>query len=218
MMQHSILLMEMYEAMLTAMGPSGWWPADSAFEVSVGAILTQNTNWGNVEKALDNLKKADALTPSKMAALPPAELAEHIRPSGFYKVKAGRLRNFLTFLKEEADYDLEALASYDSFSLREMLLDVKGIGPETADSILLYAFEKPSFVVDAYTKRILNRHALIPEQTHYDEMRDLFMGALEPDQAIYNEYHALIVRIAKEYCKPKNPLCEQCPLEPFLER
>lgn len=216
-MQRSIVLNKMYKAMLEALGPSGWWPANTPFEVAVGAILTQNTNWSNVEKAIANLRSADALTPSALLDLPEATLAELIRPSGYYKVKATRLRNMLTFLQQETDCDFDALQSYETSILRERLLGVKGIGPETADSILLYALGKPSFVVDAYTKRIMNRHALIHEDCHYEELRELFTDALPEDVGLYNEFHALLVRVGNRFCRPRKPLCDQCPLEPFLD-
>ena len=196
--------------------------------VAVGAVLTQNTNWGNVEKAVGNLRAVDALTPEGMARLTADELAECIRPSGYYRVKAGRLLNLLAFLREECSHDLAALAARDLEELRPLLLAVKGIGPETADSILLYALNKPTFVVDAYTKRILNRHALIvdcvdrlqrsfTQDAGYEEIREFFMDALDPAPGLFNEYHALLVRVAKQFCIKKAPHCDGCPLQPFLD-
>ncbi len=217
-MNREKLLMDMYEAMLGALGPSGWWPARTPFEVAVGAVLTQNTNWKNVEKAIAALDAAGALDPRAMAALAPARLAELIRPSGYFQVKTARLRALLAFLDEACGYDLAALARRDLDALRPALLRVRGVGPETADSILLYALNQPTFVVDAYTRRILARHALIPEDTPYEETREFFMDVLEPDVALFNEYHALIVRVAKDWCRKAAPRCEGCPLQPFLER
>lgn len=216
-MPRDILLLDMYQAMLDTLGPSHWWPADSPFEMIVGAVLTQNTNWGNVEKALDRLRSARALAPEAMEALSADELAELIRPSGYYRVKATRLKALLAFLRDACGHDLDALAREDLEDLRPRLLSVKGVGPETADSILLYALEKPSFVVDAYTKRLLSRHALIVEDAGYDEMRDFFMDALDHDTALFNEYHALIVRTGKDYCTARKAKCDGCPLQPFLD-
>ena len=216
-MTREALLMAMYQAMLDAKGPSGWWPAQTPFEMIVGAVLTQNTNWGNVEKALDNLRGADALSPGGIEALGGDELADLIRPSGYYRVKAVRLKALVARLREECGHDLDELARRPLDDLRPALLEVKGVGPETADSILLYALEKPSFVVDAYTKRILSRHALIAEDAGYDEMREFFMDVLEPDVALFNEYHALIVRVGKAHCAARTPKCDGCPLQPFLD-
>jgi endonuclease-3 related protein len=210
-------LLNMYQAMLDRLGSSRWWPGQSPFEVAVGAILTQNTSWANVEKAIANLRADDLLDPERLHALPEDALAERIRPAGYYRLKAGRLRNFLRFLREECGYDLAALGNGDLDQARQRLLAVKGVGPETADSILLYALERPSFVVDAYTKRILNRHGLVVEDADYDEMRELFMDVLPEDVALYNEFHALIVRTAKEWCRKQKPLCDACPLQPFLD-
>lgn len=217
-MNREKLLLEMYEAMLAALGPSGWWPGRTPFEVAVGAVLTQNTNWKNVEKAIAALDGAGALEPRAMAALAPARLAELIRPSGYFQVKQARLRALLEFLDAECGYDFAALARRGLDELRPALLAVRGVGPETADSILLYALDQPTFVVDAYTRRILSRHALIPGDVPYEEMREFFMDALTPDTALYNEYHALIVRVGKDWCRKAAPRCEGCPLEPFLER
>jgi len=211
------LLLNMYGSMLEALGPSCWWPGETPFEVAVGAILTQNTNWRNVEKAINNLRRAQVLTAQKLYGLPEENLAELIRPAGFFRLKAARLKHFLEFLKDECDLELSALASQDLETLRPKLLNVKGIGPETADSILLYALNMPSFVVDAYTGRVLNRHCLIPEDAPYEEIRSFFMDVLDPDTELYNEYHALLVRVGKNWCKTKKPLCGQCPLNTYLE-
>lgn len=207
----------MYDTMLEALGPSDWWPADSPFEVAVGAILTQNTNWQNVEKALENLKKADCLNAHRMLELSPEELAELIRPAGYFRIKTGRLRNMLAYLRDEADWEIEALAGRDMEQNREGFLSVKGIGPETADAIVLYALGQPTFVVDAYTHRMFHRHGLIAEDADYHSVQELFMDNLPSDAALFNEYHALIVRVGKEWCLKKQGLCETCPLGSFLE-
>jgi endonuclease-3 related protein len=217
-MNRRSLLYAMYDAMLEALGPSHWWPGETPFEVAVGAILTQNTNWSNTARAIANLRAAGVLTPAALAALPDTRLAELIRPAGYFRLKAGRLKNFLRFLRNEAGLSMAALNGKSLATLRPKLLEVKGVGPETADSILLYALHQPTFVVDAYTRRILSRHGMVPEDAGYDEMRDLYLGALDPDPALYNEYHALLVRVGKDFCRPKAPRCAACPLAPFLER
>lgn len=206
------LLIEIYESLLSAFGPQGWWPAETPFEVCVGAILTQNTNWQNVEKAIQNLKEKNLLEPEKLYGLPLEELAQLIRPCGYYNLKAKRLRNFLTFLFSEYQGDLSAMAKEETESLREKLLTVRGLGPETVDSILLYAFERPVFVVDAYTYRIFSRHRLIPEEIDYESLRTFFETNLPEDVSLYKEYHALIVACGKALCKKARPLCETCPL------
>lgn len=210
------ILTGMYEALLSRLGPSHWWPGETPFEIAVGAILTQNTNWKNVEQAIANLRKANAMTPAGLRALPPAQLEEHIRPSGHFRIKAARLIQFLEFLEQESCTEIEELGRQNPYDLREKLLAVRGIGPETADCILLYSLGKPSFVVDAYTVRMLGRHGLIPEQTHYHEVQDIFHAALPEDAQVYNEYHALIVRAAKQWCSKSKPKCADCPLRSFL--
>lgn len=217
-MNRRSLLLNMYDAMLGALGPSHWWPGETPFEKAVGAILTQNTNWGNAARAIANLKQAKVLAPAALLAMPDTQLAELIRPAGYFRLKAARLRNFLHFLRSEAGLSMPALAEKGLATLRPKLLEVKGVGPETADSILLYALGLPTFVVDAYTRRILSRHGLIPEDAGYDEMRDLFMDSLDPDPGLFNEFHALLVRVGKDSCRTKAPLCPACPLSPFLER
>ncbi|MBU0481050.1 MAG: endonuclease III domain-containing protein [Proteobacteria bacterium] len=203
---------EIYRRLLDHFGPQGWWPGETPFEVMVGAVLTQNTNWGNVEKAITNLKNAGFLSLEALADLDRNVLAELIRPSGYYNLKAKRLKNLLAAITEN-EGDLDDYFACDLETLREKLLQVKGIGPETADSIILYAAEKPSFVVDAYTVRILRRHDLVWEEADYHEIRELFMDSLPEDTALYNEYHALIVKTAKEFCLKNNPRCEECPLK-----
>ena len=214
--QRGKLLEDMYAGMREAMGPSGWWPADSPFEVMVGAVLTQNTAWGNVEKAIAALKAARLLEPRAMRGLAVGDLEALIRPAGFFRVKAQRLRALLDWLREACGYELEALQDRDTADLREELLGVKGIGPETADCILCYALERPSFVVDAYTRRVFSRHGLVPETIGYEALRSWFMEALPQDAPLYNEYHGLIVRVAKQYCRKREVFCEACPLAAFL--
>jgi endonuclease-3 related protein len=204
--------MSFYEKLLARFGPQHWWPGETPFEVMVGAILTQNTNWTNVEKAIASLKLAGLLEPRMLLAVDPPLLARLIRPAGYYNVKTKRLRAFLQWLVEAHDGKVEALRGRSVGSLREELLAVKGIGRETADSILLYAIGLPTFVIDAYTHRILRRHGLVPAETDYDEMKALFEDNLERDAALFNEYHALLVACGKEHCKPR-PVCAGCPLE-----
>lgn len=212
----------MYGALLDRLGPSGWWPGKTPFEVAVGAILTQNTSWKNVARAIENLSAAGALEPAILRGLPPERLEELIRPSGYYRMKARKLHALLEFLDRECDgapdAELSALRGRDWRSLRSLLLEVRGIGPETADSILCYALGQPVFVVDAYTARICTRHGLVPEdEVGYDELQALFMDHLDPDAALCNEFHALLVRVGNGWCARKAPRCQGCPLEPFLE-
>jgi endonuclease-3 related protein len=211
------LLLAYYDAMAEALGPSRWWPGETPFEIALGAILTQNTAWSNVEKAIANLRAAGLLDAEALRGLPVAELEELIRPAGFFRIKAARLRNFLDFLEDACALDLERLRNADTGALRQSLLRVSGIGPETADSILLYALGHSTFVVDAYTRRILHRHMIVPEDVGYDELRDVFMDALPPDTALFNEYHALIVRTGKTWCAKKEGKCPACPLSCFLQ-
>jgi len=205
-------LLEIFDTLLDAYGPRFWWPAETPFEVCVGAILTQNTNWGNVEKAIANLKREGILSPEGLRDVPAERLAELIRPAGYFNVKSGRLKDFIGWLFEKHEGSLDSMFSGDWRLLREELLKVRGIGPETCDSIILYAGHKPSFVVDAYTKRLFSRLGLTAGNTGYEEVRSLFMNCLPPDTGLYNEYHALIVEHCKERCR-KRPLCEDCPLQ-----
>ena len=195
-------------------GPQYWWPAKTPFEVIVGAILTQNTSWSNVVKAIDNLKKREFLSFKKMLRVRPALLKECIRPAGYYNVKTKRLKNFLVFLQNECSGDLSRLFSQPLMKLRAKLLHVNGIGPETADSILLYAARKPIFVVDVYTKRIFSRIGLIREKETYESFQRMFMKSLPKSERVFNEYHALIVAHAKKDCL-KIPRCRQCSLRPL---
>ena len=202
-----------YQKLYACFGRQHWWPAKSPFEVMVGAILTQNTNWVNVEKAIRNLKERRVLFPKGLYGLTEKQLAGLIRPAGYYNVKAKRLREFLTFLFREYQGSVARMFSCDTRRLRQQLLRVNGIGPETADSILLYALKKPVFVVDAYTRRIFSRHKLVSEGVGYDEVQGLFMRHLKKDTQLFNEYHALIVRLGKEFCLKNKPRCEICPLK-----
>ncbi len=204
-------LQQIYDQLHRRFGPQHWWPGDSPFEIMVGAVLTQNTNWANVEKAIANLKQADVLTPQGMHALPLADLAEIIRPAGTFRRKAQRLHKVLVWLCEDHDGTLAALGDIATDRLREELLGVKGVGPETADSILLYALNRPVFVVDTYTARVAVRHELIEPPFDYHMLQDLFMDHLLADVSLFNEYHALLVAAGKDYCKPK-PRCDHCPL------
>ena len=206
---------EIYEILLEHFGPQDWWPGDSPFEIMVGAVLTQNTNWTNVSKAIDNLKQENLLSFEKLHELEVELLAEKIRPAGYFNLKAKRLKNLLDFIGEQYNGSLEELFSEDIYSLREKILTVKGIGPETADSILLYAGNKPVFVVDAYTHRIFSRHSIIAEDEGYYEIQEYFSLSLPEEVKLFNEYHALIVRLGKEFCKKSKPLCGECPLGKF---
>jgi endonuclease-3 related protein len=208
-------LQAVYRNLYDYFGPQHWWPGDTTLEILVGAVLTQNTNWTNVSKAIGNLKQEGLLSLAALSALPADQLAEMIRPSGYFNLKAQRLKNLLALLDGEVAEtgSLADFFSQDLTYLREKLLSVKGIGPETADSILLYAGQKPIFVVDTYTYRFLSRHGLVGEESSYDEMQELFMAALPAEADLYNEYHALLVCLGKEFCKKTNPRCEACPLQ-----
>lgn len=201
-----------YERLHASFGPQHWWPAKTPFEVMVGAILTQNTNWLNVEKAINNLKKNKLLEPQKLYRLSHRRLASLIRPAGYYNIKAKRLKSFLKFLLEYHRGKKKDMSLGQTPILRQQLLSVNGIGPETADSILLYALNKPVFVVDAYTKRILSRHRVIKEDTGYDEVQNLFMTNLKKDAKLFNEFHALLVKLGKDFCLKSRPKCQICPL------
>src|SRR4030042_3794670 len=184
-------LMNIYRRLYKAFGPRHWWPGETAFEVMVGAILTQNTSWTNVERAIQSLKNEGVLNPEGLHRLKKSRLATLIRPSGYFRIKADRLKAFMNFLLENYDGKIGRMGKEELETLSEQLLRVKGIGPETADSILLYGLQKPVFVVDAYTKRILSRHGLIPEKTSYEEIQRLFMRNLPREEKLFNEYHAL---------------------------
>ena len=204
-------LVDVFARLHEEFGPRCWWPAETPFEVCVGAILTQNTNWRNVEKAIANLKGERLLSPEAIRDIEVHQLAAVIKPAGFFNVKALRLKEFVVFLWERYDGDLERMFKVDWMELRRELLAVRGIGPETCDSILLYAGHKPTFVVDAYTRRIFSHLGLIEPAASYEEIRSYFMSNLPEDVKLFNEYHALIVEHAKTYCR-SNPRCTGCPL------
>ena len=210
-MKHVRSLPALYKTLLRAFGPQQWWPGETPFEIAIGAILTQNTNWSNVERAIANLKRVNTLTALALHALPNGELAELIRPAGYFNVKTKRLKAFLDYLIAAHSGSMAKMKRHDIVRLRPELLGVNGIGPETADSILLYALEKPIFVIDAYTKRVLSRHGVLAYEKSYDAFQELYHNALPHEFALFNEYHALFVRIGKEFCKP-TPRCGGCPL------
>ena len=205
-------LTEIYKLLFDRFGPQHWWPGETQFEIITGAILTQNTNWANVEKAIANLKSADLLTPEKLYHHDVSNPAEIIRQAGYYNKKATRLKNFINWLFQNYDGQLINLENLNTDQLRTELLAVKGIGRETADSILLYAFDREIFVIDAYTARVAVRHGLIEPQADYEQLRELFQSNLPRDSQLFNEYHALFVKVGKEFCKPK-ARCPGCPLE-----
>ncbi|HCC69266.1 MAG TPA: endonuclease [Nitrospiraceae bacterium] len=205
-------LNEIYEKLYRAFGPQHWWPGDTPFEVAIGAILTQNTNWGNVEKAIGNIKRKRLMDANKLYSLSTEDLSELIRPAGYFRVKAKRLKEFLGFLINHYRGSMKEMSKGDLRTLRHGLLSVNGIGPETADSILLYSLDKPVFVIDAYTRRVLSRHQIVSEKATYHELQEIFHKNLFRDTKLFNEYHALFVRVGKEYCKP-SPLCTECPLK-----
>ena len=211
------LLREIYERMFAAFGPQKWWPAETAFEVILGAILTQNTAWKNVAVAIGNLRRYGLLNFDSVCGLGAAELAAIIRSSGFYNQKAKKVKTFCNHIQTNWGGILEEFLAQNADALRTDLLAIRGIGPETADSIVLYAAFKPSFVVDAYTYRIFSRHGWVDESISYEELREYFMGAMEPDVALFQEFHALLVRTGHLYCR-KKPLCDSCPLNVFLAR
>ena len=212
---HAALLLY-YKRLQKAYGPQGWWPAHTHFEVILGAILTQNTAWKNVEKAIGRLKQEGRLTPEGLRRMSVRRLASRIRPAGYFNVKAARIKNFIRFLYESYAGSIRRMLAAPVGTLRDQLLAVNGIGPETADSILLYAAGSPVFVIDAYTRRIFGRHRMISSGIAYHDLQSYFMERLPRRTSLYNEYHALIVRLAKDHCN-REPICAGCPLEPFLE-
>ncbi|MFV2068871.1 MAG: endonuclease III domain-containing protein [Pirellulales bacterium] len=211
----TVCLDELFSRLLKAYGPQAWWPADTPFEVMVGAVLVQNTAWKNVRRAIDQLREAGRLSPQAIHASPQQELETLIRPAGYYRVKAKRLRHLVDFLVNSYDGSVEAMRATPPDRLRAALLGVHGVGPETADSILLYAAELPSFVVDTYTHRVLVRHGWIEQDADYHAIKEFFESRLEPDVALYNEFHALLVRVGHLHCR-KNPSCDACPLVDLL--
>lgn len=205
-------LFRIYKKLYNFFGKQNWWPAKTKLEVIIGAILTQNTAWSNVERAIDNLRDRNLLSLEKLYKTDEDELANLIKPAGYFNVKAKRLRNILEFIQNQYQGKLEKIKKKDTNKLRKQLLDVNGIGPETADSILLYAFDKPIFVIDAYTKRIFSRLKMASLNSTYDELQELFMKNLNKDVSLFNEYHALIVKLGKDYCKKNKPKCNECPV------
>lgn len=212
----SSTLQEYFQTLSTALGPMSWWPAKTPFEVIVGAILTQSTAWANVEQALANLRRAGLLRPAPMERVPTARLARLIRPSGYFRQKAKKLKAFVRFLRERHGGSPARMFRTPTAELREQLLAVHGIGPETADSILLYAGGHAVFVVDAYTHRILGRHHLGSGRPDYGSAQSFFQTNLPKDAALYNEFHALLVNVGKNWCRKSRPRCEECPLLPHL--
>jgi endonuclease-3 related protein len=210
-------LLLVYRRLLRAQGPAGWWPGQTAFEVCLGAILTQNTAWSNVEKAILALRRRGLLAYGPLARLRPSRLARLIRPSGYFNVKARRIGAFLRFLGERYAGDVTRMAGRDPWALREELLGVKGIGRETADSMVLYAAGGALFVVDAYTRRIFARLGWVRGDEPYDEIQALFMDRLPQDVGLYNDYHAQIVILGKDHCRPR-PRCGNCPLDRMCEK
>ncbi len=206
------IVLEIYDRLYAAFGPQNWWPADSPFEVIVGAVLTQNTAWTNVEKAIARLRENELLDTEAMMQVPEERLAELIRSSGYYRLKAQRLKAVLRFIFQSYNGRLDQMFKTEGSVLRQKLLSIKGLGPETVDSILLYAGAFPFFVVDAYTRRIFSRHEMINEKQSYHEIQNYFMTGLSNKTRLFNEYHALIVRTAKSYCHKILPDCVSCPL------
>lgn len=206
-----------YEALFARWGEQYWWPAETRLEMMLGAILTQNTAWVNVEKAIVNLRTNDGLKLDTLLNTSIERLAEWIQPAGYFNQKAGYIKVMAETIHDRFDGSLERLFTLDTPTLRNELLSWKGVGPETADSILLYAGKRPVFVVDAYTRRFLLRHGWCDEKASYSDLARLFTDNLPKDVQLFNEYHALIVRLGKEHCKTK-PQCSGCPLEPYLNK
>lgn len=210
-LRQTVRLLEIYTKLLDAFGPQGWWPANSDFEMCVGAILTQSTAWVNVEKAIANMRCGGLLDPAVIGKMPDEALAEVIRPSGYYNAKAQKLKTFCKHLHQRHGGSLVSLFHVKLPDLREELLSIWGIGPETADSIILYGARRPVFVVDSYTRRIFGRLGLTPPQVDYALLQRFFMENLSPDVPLFQEYHALIVALGKDICRP-SPICSRCPL------
>lgn len=212
------ILPQYFDALFQAHGEQHWWPGQTPFEIIVGAILVQNTNWSNAASAIANLRNAKLLTPSAMEKVSRPQLARLIRSSGYFRQKARKLKAFVAFLRKQHRGSLAAMFRTPTETLRHQLLAVHGIGPETADSILLYAGNHPVFVVDAYTRRILQRHGLATGTESYEEIRGLFEKSLPNDPQLFNEFHALMVHTGKNFCRARVPLCSQCALQPFLPK
>jgi endonuclease-3 related protein len=209
-------LLDIYRRLMACYGPQHWWPAGEPFEVIVGAILTQSAAWGNVEKAVNNLRGAKALSPRALRQLSTPKLARLVHPCGYYNVKARKLKSFALWLGNHYDDDLDRLFASSIEDLRQQLLSIHGIGQETADSIILYGANKPIFVIDAYTRRIISRIGLAPDKDSYAAYQALFIENLEPDAKLFNEYHALLVCLGKKVCRPR-PLCPQCCLNDICQ-
>ncbi len=205
---------ELYNKLLEEYGHQGWWPAETPFEVIVGAVLTQTTNWRNVQKAIENLKKRGLMTPQSIIESDLSEIEDAIRPCGYFRIKAKRLINLIQFFYEKFDFDLKRMEEVSLHSLREMILSVRGIGPETADSILLYALNRLTFVVDAYTKRICVRLGIIDENADYYTIKGFLEDSIPQDLELYKDFHAQFVIHGKMRCKKTKPLCKNCPLMP----
>ena len=208
---------EYFNSLFTALGPQHWWPGDTPFEVIVGTILTQNTSWKNVELALANLRREHLLSVAGIERVNVRHLATLLRPAGYFRQKGRKLKAFVKFLRAEYAGSLQKMFATPVLALREKLLSVSGIGPETADSILLYAGEQPVFVVDAYTKRMFARHGWIGEKAKYEDVRWMVERQFPGDVRRFNELHALIVSVGKNYCRPQEPKCGECPLGRYLE-
>jgi endonuclease-3 related protein len=211
-------LLSIHDILLERFGPQSWWPGDTPFEVVIGAILTQSTSWTNVEKAIGNLKDKKLLSPEGIHKIDAGELALHIKSAGYYNAKARKLKEFMEHLYTNHSGKLDRLFESDAKALRVELLSIWGIGPETADSIVLYAAEKPEFVVDAYTKRIFSRLGYVKEDISYEGLKEFSEKNLPRDVKIYNEFHALLVRLGKEHCKKSKPVCTECPLTKECKR
>jgi endonuclease-3 related protein len=209
------LLMELYRALRDQFGHRNWWPGDSALEIMVGAVLTQRTSWRNVEKALEALKGAGALEPARLADMDPERMQELVRPAGYYRQKSSRLRRLAAWLVERTGGHVAGLEAISTDRLREELLGIRGIGPETADSILLYALGRPTFVVDTYTNRIAVRHGLLEPNCGYYALKELFEDHLSRDVELYRDYHAQLVEVGKRHCRPR-PKCRGCPARKVL--
>jgi endonuclease-3 related protein len=206
------LLIDIFDALYSTFGPQHWWPAKSDFEVIVGAILTQSVSWVNVEKAIRNLKKESLLSIDAILEADEKSLAGLIKSTRFYNQKAAKLKNFCNYIKTRYTGDIYEMFKNDVLKIRQELLSIKGLGAETADSIILYAAKKPIFVVDSYTKRVFFRMGFFDDSIDYQSMQDFFMKHLPKDTKLYNEYHALIVKLGKDYCLSRQPKCEVCPL------